>query len=386
VIVSAAGAFFNILFALFLGLIVWKITGEPTSSSLLTSTVAEIRETLVDLNGKEVPSPASIAGLKSGDTILKVDGKPVQWFGEVFEQLALGSGWNEKGERQTVFTIKRGDQVFDLTLNPIQSGHDKRRMVGFTPLAIIKFKAPHPGSTAEKVGLLDNDRVVEMNHHPILTLDKFIDELKQRTKGPVPLTVLRGKEQVSVVLPAAPDFKEATSLFQDLQPGVIYTHPNPIQQIVNAATRTFGTLFALINPRSDVGIGDVGGTIQIMANFFDLAKEGMPFVLWFTILVNVSLAIFNLLPIPILDGGHILFATISKLRGKSLPIDFVATAQSIFMVLILSLMVYLGYRDVRRLSYDGDDKPAKAAPAQQTEQSAAPTPAPAVPAPAPAKP
>lgn len=373
VIVSAAGAFFNILFAFVLGLIVWKV-GEPTSNPMVTSTVAEIRPTLPDVNGNEVPSPASLAGLKVGDTILKVDGHPVTWFGEIVEQLALSSGWNDKGERQTVFTIKRGEKVFELTLNPIRSGEDKLRRVGFTPMEIIKIDAPRPGSLAEKIGLQKSDRIVAANQKPVLSVNSLVEELKLRTKGSVSIDVERGNETKTFFLPQTNDPKEASDIGIQLQSGILYTHPTPFQQIYNAAAKTVQTLVALVNPRSDVNLSHVSSPIGIIGNFFDLAKEGLPFVLWFTILVNVNLAIFNLLPIPVLDGGHILFATVAKLRGRSLPSDFVATTQSIFMVLLLSIMVYAGYRDIQRRTYSPEERPLKAAPAQPQSAPAPATP------------
>jgi regulator of sigma E protease len=376
VIVFAAGAFFNIVFAFLLACIISQI-GEPTSSTLSTSTVAEVRDKLVDSDGKEVPSPASVAGLKPGDVVLKVDGHPVQWFGEIVEQLALSSGWNDEGKRQTVFTIQRGTEIIDLTINPIRSGPEKLRMVGFSPVSIMKIDTVKAGSPSEKAGLRENDQIIAVNQNHVLTIGQLIDELKARAKGPVSVTVLRGSETKTLTLPGNGLEKESGEIGIDLQSGIIFTKPSPTQQIITAALKTVRTLSALVNPRSDLNISHLSSPIGIISNFFDLAKEGIRFVLWFTIIVNVNLAIFNLLPIPVLDGGHILFATIAKLRGKSLPIDFIATAQSVFMVLLLSMIVYVGYRDIRRLARTGgDERPAKSAPAEpQARPSATPAPA-----------
>ena len=88
--------------------------------------------------------------------------------------------------------------------------------------------------------------------------------------------------------------------------------------------------------------------------------------------MNVNLAIFNLLPIPVLDGGHMLFATIGRLRGRALPSSFIVTTQSVFMVLLLSLVLYVSFFDVRRIVRD--------AQTDQTAPAAAKTePAPAAP-------
>ena len=66
----------------------------------------------------------------------------------------------------------------------------------------------------------------------------------------------------------------------------------------------------------------------------------------------MNLAIFNLLPIPVLDGGQMLFATIGRLRGKPLPVSFITTAQSVFVVLLFSMVLYVSVFDVRRIARD----------------------------------
>ena len=87
--------------------------------------------------------------------------------------------------------------------------------------------------------------------------------------------------------------------------------------------------------------------------------------LWFVILVNVNLAIFNLLPVPVLDGGQILFATIGRIRRRELPANFIIATQSAFMVLILSLILYVSFFDVQRWARDVKaDRAEAAAPAK----------------------
>ena len=100
--------------------------------------------------------------------------------------------------------------------------------------------------------------------------------------------------------------------------------------------KTFRTLWALINPRSDIGISHLSGPIGIIDNFFAFSRAGLPLALWFTILVNVNLAIFNLLPMPVLDGGQMLFAT-SAAAGTPCP-EFHHDAQSVFWCAFLMLL------------------------------------------------
>ncbi|MEI6051951.1 MAG: site-2 protease family protein, partial [Opitutaceae bacterium] len=82
---------------------------------------------------------------------------------------------------------------------------------------------------------------------------------------------------------------------------------------------TVRTLWSLVNPNSDIVLNKLAGPVGIFRIFHSAAEAGIRAVLMFTILININLAVFNLLPIPVLDGGQMLFATIGKLRGRALP-------------------------------------------------------------------
>jgi regulator of sigma E protease len=145
------------------------------------------------------------------------------------------------------------------------------------------------------------------------------------------------------------------------------TYPGPLEQLAQPFVMTFRTVWGLIDPRSDIGLSKVSGPVGIVHVFHAAAEAGIRAVLRITILINVNLAILNLLPIPVLDGGQILFATIGRLRGKALPANFVVTAQSVFMVLIFSMVLYISIFDVRRWRADAaaDSRAqAQAAPAK----------------------
>ncbi|MBI5382031.1 MAG: RIP metalloprotease RseP [Opitutae bacterium] len=351
IIVFAAGATMNMVFAFVLACIVW-IVGQPTSSSLSSTTVAEVLPQMENGEGKMVPSPASLAGLQAGDIILKVDGIPVQWFGEIVEQLSLGSGWNADGQRQTIFTIQRNGQTMDVTIRPILSGSEKLRKVGFATVAKLVVGKVTPASPAESMGLQINDQIIAVNQKSVLTISQLVESLQSRDTSHLVLTVLRGERRVNLTSDKSKSSKDSADIGIALKSGVIFTHPTPLKQISTALSKTADGLFALINPRSDLGLSHMTGPIGIIRSFFDLAQEGLPFALWFSVIINVNLAIFNLLPIPVLDGGHMLFATIARLRGRPLPLNWVMTAQSVFMVLLFSMILYVSFFDVRRIVRD----------------------------------
>jgi regulator of sigma E protease len=354
-LVFVAGATFNVLFALALACIVWVI-GQPVASEMSSTTVAEVLPTLPNAEGKEVPSPASKAGLKPGDEIVAVDGHPVATFQDIVERLALSSGWTSGGERETVFKIKRESRTLDLPIQPILSSSEKVRMIGFVPVGKLVIGAVTSESVAATAGLRADDQIIEVDGKTILTRQRLSEAVRQISTHPITMTVLRGTERKTFTLTLPKDAK-ITALGLALRDGIIYAHPTPFEQVGRSLATTFRTLGALLNPRSDIGLSHLSGPIGIISNFVDVSRAGLPFALWFTILVNVNLAVMNLLPMPVLDGGQMLFATIARLRGRPLPVNFIMTAQSVFLVLLFSMMLYVSVFDVRRIRDARADRP-----------------------------
>ncbi len=372
-IVFAAGATFNILFAFLLACIVWVI-GQPTPTGFFSTTVAEIAPTLQTADGQDVVSPAAKAGLQSGDRITAVDGRPVTTFADIVELLALSSGWSE-GARQTMLTLERGGQTLQVPIEPVLSGDERIRKIGITTVAKLLVGRVAPDSPAEKAGLQLEDQVLAVNGKRTLTYPQLADALRSNAGQPMPVTVVRAGAERVLTLQA----DKGVDLGIAIKSDVTYIHPNPFQQVGESVVKTFRTLGALLNPRSDIGLSHLSGPIGIIDSFVAVSRAGLPLALWFTILVNVNLAIFNLLPIPVLDGGQMLFATIGRLRGRPLPVSFIMTAQSIFIVLLFSMVLYVSVFDVRRIVRDVKaDRAAEAAatpppatpPAERSESDA----------------
>jgi regulator of sigma E protease len=160
--------------------------------------------------------------------------------------------------------------------------------------------------------------------------------------GELTLTVDRDGTAVDLVIPA--DRPEGSGML-----GARYrqtsglVHTDPLEQIIGHIVNTGRVLWSLVHPGSDINPTQLSGPVGIGRIFWQASEAGIRYVLWIAILVNVNLAIFNLLPIPVLDGGHMLFATIARLRGRALPFNFVAATQSIFMVLLFSMILYVTF-------------------------------------------
>lgn len=350
-IVFAAGAFFNVLFAFVLASILW-VVGQPTSEELSTTRIGYIAKTITLADGTAVPSPALEAGLKVGDTIRAIDGTKVTDWPELLQTLVMSSGVSDDGQRRAVFSIERDGQLIDLPVYPRLSGEDNNRRVG-----IIYAYTPIVASVPEKsfagtIGLRAGDRLVGLDGQRLLNMATLLDAMQEQPAKAFTLVVERGTERVELKVPADRP-KDTPAWF-----GAVYRtsfglkHTNPFSQLSNQVVMTVRTLWSLIHPNSDIGISKLSGPIGIGKIYWDASEAGFRYVLWIAILVNVNLAIFNLLPIPVLDGGHMLFATIGRLRGKALPVNFIAAAQSVFIVLLFTMIIYVSVFDVRRIARD----------------------------------
>ncbi len=375
-IVFAAGAFFNMLFAFALACVLW-LAGQQTSEDLATTRVGYISDTITLPDGSTVVSPARQAGFRIGDTIRAIDGQSVHDWSELLQTLVTSSGVTDDGRRQAVFTIEREGKLQDIVVYPLLVTDDKVRKVGilaaYTPI-VAEVPAK---SYAQQLGLQVGDELRELNHQPLLNLIALYDVFQEKAPKDFVLTVKRGSRLFDVTVPADRPRESAGVFGASYRTASSLIHPNPVAQIVGHVTMTFRVLISLFLPHSDITVSKLSGPVGIGKIFWDASEAGIRYVLWIAILVNVNLAIFNLLPIPVLDGGQMLFATIGRLRGQALPANFVAATQSVFMVLLLTLIVYVSVFDVQRIRRDNKaDVQAKEA-VEHKKADAQPVPAPA---------
>ncbi|MBT7866902.1 MAG: hypothetical protein HN763_11180, partial [Opitutales bacterium] len=125
-------------------------------------------------------------------------------------------------------------------------------------------------------------------------------------------------------------------------------HINPIGLSKDVIDKTYKTIKSLLNSNSDAKMKDMSGPVGIANIIAKTSTVGIVRVMEIALMINISLAIFNLLPIPVLDGGHIAFATIAKITGKPIPPNFAAAIQGSFMLLLFSFMIYVTWHDIGR--------------------------------------
>jgi regulator of sigma E protease len=366
-IVFVAGAVFNMIFAFVLACVVWKV-GQPTFAELVTTQIGNLAPTIKLPDGTTVPSPAVEGGLKAGDTVISIDGRKVANFEDIGTGVFLGKDRTSDGRRRSVFVVERDGKQLELILYPRLVSEESLRSVGIEPAEDLTVEKTTPGSPAALAGVMPGDRLMALDGEPIYHVSVFREYMAKNASRPIQFSLRRGND--NVILAVQPRFEtDEVTKKSVARVGILYRspiviiHPKPLDQISDNIVGMYRTIGAMLSPSSDIGPSKLTGPIGIVREFHRQAQWDFRRVLWFTILLNVNLAIFNLLPIPVLDGGQMVFATIGRLRGRALPLNFIMTTQSVFMVLLLSMAIYVSIFDLRRWARDAKADRAESTPA-----------------------
>jgi regulator of sigma E protease len=363
-IVSVMGAVFNVLLALVLSCILWQL-GYDVSDSQLTTKIGFVADTVERWNphveeGEEIVGPAKKAGLMAGDRVKSVDGAEVENFMQIQSLIVTGKGETTEGKRLVTLAIERNGKEEIIEVHPEVFGSEEYRIIGIQPEGVFFINSLSEDMPAVKAGLEVGDQPISIDGNNIRCFSQLQDYLRKTDANQsVSLTVRKGgekgTEQAYSLIPVEKEIDiggvPTPIKLIGFRPRakIVTTYPNPIVLITRRVKDMYHTLSGLVSPKSDVKLRNMSGPVGIVENLSLFAQIGFKKLLWFVVFINVNLAILNLLPIPVLDGGHMLFATVEKLRGKPLPLVFLERTQILFVVLLFSFMLYVTFFDVQRL-------------------------------------
>ena len=350
IIVAVAGPLFSLLPALCFAVIVWAV-GHPVSEADSTTVIGYVTP----------DSPAQKVGLQPGDRILSIDGKPVRRFMGMNDSVSwdvvrsegkkIAVKFQRDGKTQTVWAEPykaetrgwRRKSVRQLLIYPAE-----------TPI-IAKVEANTPAAAA---GLRSGDIIHGFNQTPIYHPIALLEYINKHPNEELVLQVERGGSRLDLrvkptLLPTAGEMKPRIGIQWDSTGIVSIQHPNPIEQVYNSVTSTLKTIGAVASPKSDVKLQHLSGPVGIWNIYLRLfeAEGGWKLALWFSVILNVNLAILNMLPIPVLDGGHIVLALIESVRRKPVNMKVLEVVQTSCAVVIIGYMLYITFFDVQDLPF-----------------------------------
>ena len=349
IIVSFAGPLFSFLCAVVMAVGVYFV-GKP---------VSEVEKTTV-IGYVQPGGPADQAGLRAGDKILAVDGHPVNRFAGMTNSVMW---YILRSSGETIpFKVQRGHETLTLESKwiiapskPWQRANLRQVQIG--PAQTAHIKSVIPDSPAAKAGLKPGDIITAVNGNPIYTPAALSLTIEKAPDQPVALTVKRTGETLHFEI--RPETLPAEEGAPRPLIGVAWDfpmtldHPAPWQQIVESASAIGNTFSALFSKKGDIGPQHLMGPVGIVQQFFMLfeSENGWRKVLWFAVVLNVNLAILNLLPFPVLDGGHIVIAIIEKIRRKPVSLKILEPLQTLCALLLIAFIAYVTFFDVQDIPW-----------------------------------
>ena len=339
VLIALAGPTTNFLMAVLLTAALFMHGGEQPSYADKPVVVA----------GVVKDSPAQKAGIQPGDHIVSFGGvKDPTW-----DRLALELALSAPGHSEPV-TIERNDQLITTS---VESQPQPFTVIGYPAEPVIVGSVAH-GLPAEKAGLKEGDVIVAASGQKLMAPSQFSEIVQQSAGNPMTLEILRdGQPQTLQLRPIWGDpgdgmprwqigitFRFVTSPRRYSAPQALVRATQFHIVLANKLIYLVGELFT-----GRVSLKQVQGPLGIVQESSRAAKRGFGDLISLMALVSLNLAILNLLPIPILDGGHILMLSIEGLLRRDLSLKIKERFVTVGMVFLLLVFLIVMYNDVLRL-------------------------------------
>ncbi len=310
--------------------------------------------------------PAAIAGLRTGDTIVAVNGRPVVYWEDFDRALDRSAG------RPLELRVRRNDAESTVTVTPRRRSvpdpvfREPRETwdIGAGPQLLPMITSVGPRSPAEKGGLKPGDVVLAVAGQALYTHEDLLEAIRTRPGQSFTLTVERDGKQLTLTVTPEPvkerlptgDEVTVGKIQAGLAPKAVRFEPyGPLTAVWQGTVKTWDMtvltakgLWKLVSRQID--LSNIGGPIQIATETTRQANDGLVSVAVFVALISVNLGVLNLLPIPMLDGGHLLFFVIEAVLGRPLSLRKREVAQQVGFVLLMVIMFFALYNDLTRLN------------------------------------
>jgi regulator of sigma E protease len=314
--------------------------------------------------GRVLPdSAAAQAGLRPRDQVVSIDGKTVEHWDDIQDAVGGSNG------RSLALTIQRDGAGQTVTVTP-------RKIAARTPfneptevwsIGARPYLPPvvgevRAGMPAAEAGLQPRDRIVALNGQPIETWDELAEMISTRADETLTLRIERGGSRMDVTVTPRVEV-ERDAFGKETKVGRIgiatatsqsFKRSDPGTAVVRGIVKTWDvsaltvvSIWKLVT--GTIPASNIGGPLQISMVAGQQAQQGLVSYAGFVALISINLAILNLLPVPMLDGGHLLFFAIEAVLGRPLSLRKREIAQQIGLALLLLLMVFALFNDLTRL-------------------------------------
>lgn len=331
--VAVAGPLGNIVFAILLALTIWLLPGNEAG--------AQIRPIIGTI---ETNCAAYAVGLRPGDEIVRVNGAAVQNWYDVTVEALLQNG-------DTAGLELRDGRLLEVPFVQLDSG--ERIMEGVEAALPCLFGSVTKGGPADQAGVKSGDTALRFNGVPILGWDHFTERVQAAEPG-VPAELTVDRKGAILTLSILPEYNEE---YDRVMVGVQFggsgmpwmLYKKPLDQIKYDALAIVRVLRALVTPEeAKQAAKGLGGPIAIFSMLTLAVKTGLANTLGLIRFININLAVLNLLPIPVLDGGHIVFSLWHGITRRKVNVRVQTVLINLFAVLLIGAMLILSFNDMDR--------------------------------------
>lgn len=305
----------------------------------------------VVIGAVEPGSAAADAGLQPGDRVVQFDSvKDPQWRNIKFKVLT-------GADHPIPLTVDRSGQVLHMSLTPHTEGPDGAGVAGWYPYVPLVIDNAEPGQPASEAGLKSGDMIVGLNGKPIYYWALIVQDLRDSKGQPADLTVQRGEKQFQVqVKPAYTDVMGLKTwrigvTIRQTEFAVRRLPPvTAVEYAVTANYRYFLETFDVLGKivTRQMSTKSLAGPIGIAQISGEAYRRGIADLLLFVSFISLQLGIVNLLPIPVMDGGHIFMLAIEGLMRRDLSLAVKERVIQVGVVLIVLLFVFVMYNDIMK--------------------------------------
>jgi regulator of sigma E protease len=343
-----AGPLANVLYAIVVLAVIYAIFGQ--------------RVTPPEIGHVPEGSIAQAAGFQRGDVVQAIDGRRIVRFEDIVKAYLLNPG------RELTFGIRRGDRELQLKVTPTSRTTSEldgvERVVGELPLyPAIRAVAGKiiEGSAAEAAGLHEGDHIIAIDGQPVDNFEDLQDIVATSKGRQLQVVVERGKETLTfAITPRKQTARRSDGSTVEGWLLGIQSAPLPLVRYgpVAAVTAAVGTSVDMVRQTVDYlgqmiagerGTEDLGGPLRIAQASGQAAKGGFEQLVMLSVLLSLNLGLINLLPIPVLDGGHLLLYACEAVRGRPLTERMQEYAFRFGLAMILTLAIFVTWNDLVQL-------------------------------------
>jgi len=314
-------------------------------------------------------SAAAIAGLRAGDTVVSIDGEAVSTWQQLRWRVLKGA---LQGEQLRLERISEKRHLSAVTL-------DLRRFAGadaegdlLAAIGLQLFRPPlapvlgqvEAGSAAERGGLRAGDRILSVDNLAIDSWSAFADAVRTSPGRALDIALQRERRELHLTVTPEPREVDGAKVGRigaapqvpasHLEQIVVRTQYGPLEAVARATDKTIDIAVFSLRMLGKMLLGEVSwkhlsGPVTIADYAGQSAQMGWVSYLTFLALISISLGVLNLLPIPLLDGGHLMYYALEVIKGSPVSDRVMELGQRVGLTLLLIMMAFAFYNDLNRL-------------------------------------